>query len=263
MTLPRRKLGNTGLEVSLLGLGTVKIGRNQGVKYPQAFALPTDNEVSLLLDSAQELGINLLDTAPAYGSSEQRLGKLLRARADWLLCTKAGEEFTEGKSRFDFSAAAIRRSVERSLRNLQTEYLDLVLVHSDGSDLEIIQQSDCFATLQRMQEAGAIRAIGMSSKTTAGGLAALPVCDVVMVTCNPRARDDLPVIAAAAAQNKGVLIKKALASGHLQEQTSGDPVRNNLEFVLGQPGVHSVIVGTLNPEHLRHNAAAAVAAAQD
>ena len=65
-----RPLGATGLQVSPLGLGTVKFGRNQGVKYPQAFNLPSDREALALLELAWDLGINLLDTAPAYGESE-------------------------------------------------------------------------------------------------------------------------------------------------------------------------------------------------
>ena len=69
-------LGNTGIEVSALGLGTVKLGRNEGVKYPSGFELPDDASVSRLLQLAADAGINLLDTAPAYGSSEERIGKL-------------------------------------------------------------------------------------------------------------------------------------------------------------------------------------------
>ena len=72
--IPRRMLGNTGIEVSIISLGTVKFGRNQGVKYPKLFNLPTDAEIAALLHDAKQLGINLLDTAPAYGKSEERLG---------------------------------------------------------------------------------------------------------------------------------------------------------------------------------------------
>ena len=101
--LEKRRLGHTGMAVSCLGLGTVKIGRNQGVKYPKDFDLPDDNAVRTLLDKAKELGINLLDTAPAYGTSEERLGKLLRDRENWIICSKVGEEFQNGQSIFNFS----------------------------------------------------------------------------------------------------------------------------------------------------------------
>ena len=94
-----RPLGSTGLRVSPLGLGTVKLGRDQGVKYPQQFRIPDDAQALALLNQARDLGINLIDTAPAYGNSEQRLGPLLRGqRQDWVIVSKVGEEFDDGQS---------------------------------------------------------------------------------------------------------------------------------------------------------------------
>src|SRR5690606_33729328 len=99
MSLPtlhdfHRPLGSTGFKVSPLGLGTVKLGRDQGVKYPTGFTIPGDDDASLLLAQARELGINLIDTAPAYGRSEERLGPLLRGQRDeWVIVSKVGEEF--------------------------------------------------------------------------------------------------------------------------------------------------------------------------
>ena len=256
MTVAKRALGSTGIEVSCLGLGTVKFGRNQEVKYPSHFALPSDREIEQLLAEAQSLGINLLDTAPAYGSSEQRLGRLLSNRDDWVLCTKVGEEFTTGKSFFDFGAEHTRRSVERSLRDIKTDVLDVVLIHSDGEDLKILEQTDCLSTLMAMRDAGHIKAIGMSTKTVAGGLRAVELLDVVMATYNPSYTEDLPVIEAAQKSGKGVLIKKALNSGHdaLGAPTSAATA---LQAALGLGGVSAAIVGTINPAHLRANAEAA------
>ena len=71
---------------------TVKLGRNDGVKYPEPFSIPDDKEAHALLAAAKSLGINLIDTAPAYGTSEERLGTLLAGeREDWIICTKVGE----------------------------------------------------------------------------------------------------------------------------------------------------------------------------
>lgn len=258
MALARRTLGQTGIEVSSLGLGTVKFGRNQEVKYPSSFALPTDQEVIGLLGHANELGINLLDTAPAYGSSEQRLGRLLSNRQDWIICTKVGEEFLGGKSFYDFSADHVRHSVERSLRHIKTDYLDIVLIHSDGRDLHIFDNTDCLPTLLELKDKGLIRAVGMSSKTVEGGLKAAQLTDVVMVTYSPSATEDVKVIDHAATLNKGVLIKKALNSGHDCEGEENS-VASNLRFVLSHAGVSSAIVGTINPLHLEENVAAAAA----
>ena len=256
MSLQHRALGQTGIQVSCVGLGTVKIGRNQEVKYPEDFSLPQDGEVQALLAQAKDLGINLLDTAPAYGSSEQRLGRLLRERDSWVLCTKVGEEFTVGKSHYDFSAEHTQYSVERSLRDLNTDYLDIVLVHSDGRDSQIIESTDCLETLGKLKDRGLIKAIGMSTKTVEGGIKALDLLDLVMVTYNPSTREEEAVIDYAYQQNKGVLIKKALNSGHdcVDEKSAAD----KMKFALARDGVSSVIVGTINPQHLAENVKAAL-----
>ena len=260
MSLAKRKLGKTGLEVSCLGLGTVKIGRNQDVKYPIGFSLPSDEEVSTLIGRAKELGVNFIDTAPAYGSSEQRLGRLLKERQDWVICSKVGEEFTAGKSHFDFSEEHTQRSIERSLRNIGTDYLDIVLIHSDGGDLKILESSDCPETLLRLKEKGLIKAVGMSTKTVEGGLKAAEMLDLVMVTYNPSMQGDAIVIDHAFALDKGILVKKALNSGHdcivgdAKESPDGTSfTERNLRFALNKEGVTSVIMGTINPQHLQEN----------
>lgn len=255
-----RALGNTGLQVSALGLGTVKLGRDRGVKYPDAYSLPDDRSAALLLDRARELGINLLDTAPAYGSSEQRLGRLLAGqRQHWLLCTKVGEEFANGRSHYDFSPEHVRRSVERSLRRLATSVLDIVLVHSDGSDLDIIERMGTLQALAQLRAEGLVRAIGMSTKTVAGGLAAARVCDVVMLTYNPQHREELPVLDACTELGTGTLIKKVLGSGHLAGAGGGNEVglQACMNLAFSHPGTGAAIVGTINRAHLEANVAAA------
>ncbi len=246
-------LGITGIVVSRLGLGTVKFGRNTKINYPEAFSLPSDDTILTLLNCAQESGINLLDTAPAYGTSEERLGKLIKnQRHDWVLCTKVGEEFVNGESSFCFSAEHTRKSIERSLRRLQTDYLDIVLVHSNGEDKNIIEEESVFSTLAEMKKSGLVRAFGMSTKTIEGGLLAVEHADIVMVTYNPIQKEEQSVIAHAYQKNKGVFIKKAFASGHLQKIAEDDPVQVAMDFIFREPGVTSVITGTLNQTHLKH-----------
>lgn len=254
-----RPLGDTGLIVSPLGLGTVKLGRDQGVKYPNGFTIPDDAAARALLDQARALGINLIDTAPAYGVSEQRLGPLLRGqREDWVIVSKVGEEFDDGQSRFDFSPQHTRLSVERSLRRLETDRIDLVLVHSDGNDVAILRDSGVYETLAELRREGKIRAFGLSGKTVEGGLLALTDGDCAMVTYNLAEQAERPVLDHAAAHGKGILIKKALASGHAV-LAGEDPVRASFELVFGHPGVTAAIVGTINPQHLAANAATAAA----
>ncbi|WP_236211275.1 aldo/keto reductase [Metapseudomonas otitidis] len=255
-----RPLGDTGLRVSPLGLGTVKLGRDQGVKYPSGFTIPDDVEARQLLALARDLGINLIDTAPAYGRSEERLGPLLRGqRQDWVIVSKVGEEFEAGQSHFDFSPAHTRRSVERSLQRLETDVIDLVLVHSDGNDVAVLRDSGVYETLAELKQAGKIRAFGLSGKTVDGGLLALERGDCAMVTYNLNEQGERPVLDYAAQHAKGLLVKKGLASGHVCLAPGVDPVRASFELIFGHPGVTSAIIGTINPLHLSHNVATAAA----
>lgn len=255
-----RPLGSTGLSVSPLGLGTVKLGRDQGVKYPNGFTIPDDDQARLLLAQARELGINLIDTAPAYGRSEERLGPLLRGQRDhWVIVSKVGEEFEAGQSRFDFSAAHTRFSIERSLKRLETEQIDLVLVHSDGNDLHILEYEEVYQTLEALKQEGKIGGFGLSGKTAAGGLKALERGDCAMVTYNLNEQAERTVIDYAAEHGKAILVKKALASGHVCLSPGVDPVRASFELLFSHPGVSSAIVGTINPVHLAHNVATVAA----
>ena len=248
-----REIAKSGVWVSPIGLGTVKLGRNQGVKYPQHFTIPDDRQAAELLATARELGINLLDTAPAYGNSEQRLGELLKGqRQDWVLCTKVGEEFEQGQSRYDFSAEHINYSVERSLERLQTDYLDLVLVHSNGDDEHIIKHHGALDQLAALKQAGKIRAFGMSTKTIDGGILAAAASDCVMVTYNLDYPDEAAVLDYCAEHGVGVLIKKALGSGHLST-TVVNPVLANMRFIFQHPAISSVVLGTINLDHLAQN----------
>lgn len=247
-----RTLGNSDILVSPIGLGTVKFGRSTDVKYPTTFALPTDEEALALLAFARSIGVNLLDTAPAYGNSEERLGRLLHAadRKHWIIVTKVGEEYIQGESLYNFTPEHTRFSVERSLKRLNTDYLDVVLVHSDGNDVHNIKHFGVLECLNDLKKKGLIRSYGMSTKTLEGGLLALANSDVVMVTYNPIQTEEQPVIARAKELQKGVLIKKALASGHLDKLQHKDPVRYALDFIFQEPGVSSIVIGTLNQKHL-------------
>lgn len=252
-----RPLGKTGIDVSPLALGTVKLGRNQGVKYPRAFDIPDDRSAAALLALAAELGINTLDTAPAYGESEERLGRLLASQRDrWVICTKAGESFDGADSVFDFSAAAIAASVERSLRRLRTDRVDIALVHCPDDDERTLRDTPALNALRRLKEQGKVRAVGASTKTPGGAVFAAEQCDVVMLPYNPADSASGPVIDRAADLGVGVLVKKALLSGHLPPG-DGDPIERCLRFAFTKPGVSAVVVGTIDPRHLEHDADAA------
>jgi aryl-alcohol dehydrogenase-like predicted oxidoreductase len=249
--LPQRVLGKTNIKLSLLGLGTVKFGRNQGLKYPHSFELPTDQQIRELLACAHDHGINLLDTAPAYGHSEQRLGKALAKQRDrWVICTKAGESWAPsdsgGSSVYNFSPESIMQSVADSRERLNTDYLDIVLLHSNGEDEKIIRMG-ALDTLAELKDKGWLRAFGMSSKTSIGGCLAAERSDVVMLSYRPDYLDEAPVLEHCAQHGSGAIIKKVFASGH---QTKAS---DNLHFALSHPATTSVLVSTVNLEHLCEN----------
>ncbi len=242
------ELGQTGIDVSRIGLGTVKFGRNQGVKYPESFEIPDEEHLSALLDLAKNLGINTLDTAPAYGSSEERLGTLLKGkRQEWVIVGKAGEEYENGKSIFNFSSDHFKYSLERSLQRLQTDYLDVFLIHSDGNDLDILAQDDLVKTMHDFKEQGLVKTIGASTKTVEGGIRALELLDVAMISYNSNYPDEKPVLDFALKHQKGIILKKVLSSGHIKN------VEESLEFVFKHPATSSAIIGTINPAHLKQN----------
>ena len=245
--MDQRQLGIQGPWVSTIGFGAFKIGRNEQTKYGTEYSLPDEAEVSRLLNELLDLGINYIDTAPAYGLSEARIGAAIaHRRAEYILSTKVGETFENGVSTYDFSGGAVERSLERSLQRLKTETLDVVFIHSNADDLAIQRDTDAVATLQRLCEQKLVRQIGLSAKTVAGAEAALAWADVLMVEYHLQDRAFEPVIAAARAAGIGIVVKKALASGKLAAE-------EGLRFVLNNPGVSTVVVGTLNSQHMLQN----------
>ena len=240
----RRHLGRTGFAVAPIALGTTKFGRNTDVKYPASFALPSEQEVAELFQSALKLGVNLIDTAPAYGKSEERLGALVESHRDEIvLCSKCGETYGNSRSIYDFSAAAIVASVEASLGRLRTDHLDILILHSDGRDIEILTQTDALEALDMLKRSGKARTVGISAKTNAGIMEAARSCDVVMAPFSQKEPELADALARAHDQGLGVIAIKGLFSGHLE-------ARPAVEFVLNQPFIDTLVIGTLNPAHL-------------
>ncbi len=252
-----RPIGRTGLAVPPLGFGAFKIGRNQGVKYPVPYDLPDEAAVGRLLNSVLDLGCTLIDTAPAYGLSEARIGQAIgHRRSEFVLSTKVGETFENGQSTYDFSAEGVRTSLERSLRNLKTDVLDLVFIHSNGHDQQILLETDTVAILQDYRARGLIRAIGLSGKTVAGAELGLKWADALMVEYHLQDTSHSQVMSQAAAAGVAVFVKKGLSSGKLAADES-------IRFVLGNADVTSLIVGGLNLDHFQENWNTALKARSD
>jgi len=233
--------------VSRLGFGAFKIGRNIGIKYPSAYELPTDVAVDRLLNGVLDVGCNLIDTAPAYGLSEERIGRAIgHRRAEFILSTKVGESFEDGRSVYDFSEQSVCASLERSLRRLSTDYLDLVFIHSNGEDRRVLSETPVVSILQDFKSKGFVRSIGFSGKTVEGAELSLSWADALMVEFNLRDESHHEIMTRAARHGLAVFVKKGLCSGHL-------PAADSIRFVLTHPAVTSLIVGGLSLQHFRDN----------
>lgn len=149
----RRRLGETQLEVCVVGLGGWALGG--GYDWGNIEFTDVQSTVSAALDS----GINLIDTAPVYGSSEEVLGRALAGRRqDVVLCTKCGLVKNGSWTDHDLRPQTIIRQLENSLTNLKTDYIDVYFIHY--LDPKIPWQN-ALETLTRLQAQGKIRYIGV------------------------------------------------------------------------------------------------------
>ena len=151
-----RPLGKTGLDVSRLGVGTSEIGYQL-----EASQASTAADV---LNAALDAGINLIDTAACYSISEELIGQAVSHRRDeFVLATKAGHAVDDGES--SWTAETVTRSIERSLRRLRTDRLDIVQLHSCGVD--VLERGEVIEALQQARDAGKIRFLGYSGDNDA------------------------------------------------------------------------------------------------
>ena len=156
-----RKLGHTGLNVSILGFGGSSLG--------SAFRAIDEGEGIRTVHVAIDNGINLIDTAPYYGATtaETVLGKALREipREKYYLATKVAR-YGEKPQDFDFSAARVAQSINESLERLGVEYVDFIQVHDMefGDIQQIIEET--IPALRKAQEQGKARFVGITCLPT-------------------------------------------------------------------------------------------------
>ncbi|MCG3211246.1 MAG: Aldo-keto reductase IolS [Anaerolineae bacterium] len=152
-----RRLGRTGLTVSVVSFGAWQFGGEWGRQFTQP-------EVNDLLSRAKAQGINLIDTAECYGDhlSEQLIGNFIKDRRDdWLIATKFGHKFTGHLERSQlWSVADVQQQLEDSLRALQTDVIDLYQFHS-GTDAAF-DNDELWTMLNKQVQAGKIRHLGLS-----------------------------------------------------------------------------------------------------
>jgi aryl-alcohol dehydrogenase-like predicted oxidoreductase len=260
--MERRRLGRTGLRVSVLGFGGSEIG------YESASQATVDR----LLGSALEAGLNVVDTAECYEKSEELIGAALGARrGQCLIFTKCGH--AGGWSRADWRVAPLLAGIERSLKRLRTDHLDLIQLHSCG--LDVLKRGEA---LQTARDRGLVRFIGYSGDGAAARYAVeCGAFDTLQTSINVAEQEPLTLTLPLAAEREmGVIAKRPIANAVMaRRQSRGgygseywrrlqkldyefmkgrDAVAVSLRFTLSVPGVHTAIVGTARPGRFEENA---------
>jgi aryl-alcohol dehydrogenase-like predicted oxidoreductase len=211
-----RRLGRTGLQVSVIGVGTWQLGGEWGKDFEQG-------EVDAILARATELGINLIDTAECYGDhlAEKLVGNAIRGRRDtWVLATKFGHKFNERFQRDDaYEPAQVQEQLARSLNALQTDHIDLYQFHSGGDPM--FDMPGLWDTLRGFVEAGTVRHLGISVSSKRASLyqvntASQVGAEAIQVVYNRIQRDaEKEILPSCRRQDLGVLARVPLASGFL------------------------------------------------
>jgi aryl-alcohol dehydrogenase-like predicted oxidoreductase len=263
MAIMTRTLEGTGADVTILGYGAMEL--RGGPRGPEI----ADEDAGRLLNAVLDGGINLIDTSPDYGRSEELIGSCIGHRRDeFFLASKCGcpLEFPSDAPPphpHDYSPENVRADVEQSLRRLRTDYLHLVQVHMSPSRATL-EANRTGETLKDLQVEGKIRFIGMS-----GILPNLPdhiamgVFDVFQIPYSLAEPEHGELISNAAAAGAGTVIRGGAAKGawdggELDDLLDGaSKTEFILRLTLTHPDLHTTIVGTANPEHLADNVAAA------
>ncbi|PDO10450.1 MAG: aldo/keto reductase [Candidatus Reconcilbacillus cellulovorans] len=209
-----RRLGKTGLKVSVVGVGTWQFGGEWGKTF-------TQEEVNRILGKAKEVGINLIDTAECYGDhlSESLIGRAIEKERDaWIVATKFGHRFHRPFERTEhWSAEEVREQLEQSLRALRTDYIDIYQFHSGKDDA--FDRDDLWTMLDKQVQAGKIRFLGISigahnlRQTEAATRVGASVIQVVYNRLERKPEE--AIFPSCIRQDLGVLARVPLASGYL------------------------------------------------
>lgn len=241
--IPRRKLGSTGLSVSIFSLGgafTVSRGDMR-------------REAAELINHALDSGVNYIDTAPTYAESESNIGEVMQTRRDeTFLASKTLERTYDGAM----------RQIEGSLKNLKTDYLDIYQlhgVHAEDDLKELFGRKGAVKALEELKENGVIGFTGITGhKNYPVFLQAMEEYnfDIALIPLNPGeihtdsfARNVLPV---ALEKNMGIIAMKIAAYGRIFQQNGINTMEEALGYVLTYP-VNTSIIGISNIDELREN----------
>lgn len=270
-----RKLGNTGLDVSVLSFGASSLG--------SVFRDTNEAEAIRTVHTAMDAGINYIDVSPYYGltKAETVLGKAINElpRDKFLLSTKAGRY---GSDQFDFSERRIFSSLEESLQRLNTDYIDIMFLH----DLEFVtaaQAEEAIPALQKLKQQGKIRYFGISGLPLELFEKWLPNSgiEVILSYCHYSLNDTslLELLPLIESQKVGLVNASPLSMGLLSTRGTPDwhPAGEKLkelsmqaaqfcsdkgadiaklaiQYAIANEQIPTTLVSTANPENIRRNA---------
>ncbi len=226
--LQYRELGNTGIKVSQICFGTLTLGPLQ--------ANLTPAQAEPLLRQAMDYGINFFDTAEIYGTYHH-LARGLAGREQVVVATKS----------YAYTKEGMVKSLDKARREMARDIIDIFLLHEQEART-LPGHRPALEVLLSAKSEGIVRAVGISTHTVAGVLAAanLPEVDIIHPPVNLRGlgildgslADMLAAIQAACNRGKGIYAMKPLGGGHLLLQAE-----EALRFVFTVPGIASVAVG--------------------
>lgn len=237
--MEKRKLGATNLMVSRLCFGLLTLG-------PLQRSLPLA-ESEKVIGAALERGVNFFDTADLYNSYAYA-AQAVRLQRDVVICTKS----------YDYDAAGVEKSLERALREIDRDYVDLYMLHEQESRHTLRGHWEAVEYLLRMKEAGKIRAFGISTHRIEGVRDALdfpeievvfPLINVAGLGIEDGSRDEMAAAILAAHQaGKGVYAMKALGGGNLIGRRE-----ECLDYILSLDGIDAVAMGMQSVDEVVYN----------
>lgn len=276
--LPTTELGRTGLRVTKLGYGAMEV---RGSRIWGGRPIE-DGQAETILNAVLDNGITFIDTAGDYGRSEEYIGRYLSGRRDeYVLATKCGCSVVRRDDSTDdtphvWTRDNLFRGLHESLERMKTDHVDIMQLHNPS--VEQCADGDLVSVLQEMKEQGKVRWIGISStEPHLQTYIEQGVFDTFQIPYSALERQHEQAIQAAADSGAGVIIRGGVARGEpgaglgdqnrwtVWEQAGLDELLDQgesrtqflLRFTNAHPGMHTNIVGTLNPEHLAENVAAA------
>ena len=273
--LPKRELGRTGLQVTMLGYGAMELrGAPRGRDV-------SEQESETILNAVLDAGINYIDTSIDYGLSEERIGRYIaRRRSEYYLAGKCGcvvgaTPAPRGqRNPHVFTRENIVAGVEQSLVRMKTDYLDVLQFHASPSR-QTLEEHDAIDAVLSLKRAGKVRFVGMSGILPhLADHIAMGVFDVFQIPYSAVEREHEAAISSAARAGAGIVIRGGAAKGAPSGEGEGgpgtqrerwqkarlddllegmSPMEFTLRFTFTHPNMATNIVGTINPQHLRGN----------